>query len=208
MAVVVLVEEKNKRRDLKDFELIKARSEGFKEHLIQIWGFRIRYVGYGEGPCSIHLCCFHSCCDDHSMQSKRVKNLKDAIMKSEDGGSKDDLQLIASSVVLAALSVAPYDNTRGASHLELEHEKEQNLRMANLIGFIIDPKLESREVLSRSSLLTELMEEIFYVVIIAQELFTQIDRIARVAFETIRKRGGLLSRLTFQPFKVLFFVLM
>ncbi|KAF5941418.1 hypothetical protein HYC85_019060 [Camellia sinensis] len=28
MAVVVLVEEKNKRRDLKDFELIKARSEG------------------------------------------------------------------------------------------------------------------------------------------------------------------------------------
>ncbi|KAI7991994.1 hypothetical protein LOK49_LG12G00901 [Camellia lanceoleosa] len=44
MAVVVLVEEKNKRRDLKDFELIKARSEGFKEHLIQIWGFRIRYV--------------------------------------------------------------------------------------------------------------------------------------------------------------------
>ncbi|KAI7983399.1 Replication protein A 70 kDa DNA-binding subunit B [Camellia lanceoleosa] len=45
MAVVVLVEEKNKRRDLKDFELIKARSEGFNEHLIQIWGFRIRYVG-------------------------------------------------------------------------------------------------------------------------------------------------------------------
>ncbi|CAL5322812.1 unnamed protein product [Camellia sinensis] len=43
MAVVVLVEEKNKRRDLKDFELIKARSEGFKEHLIQIRGFRIRY---------------------------------------------------------------------------------------------------------------------------------------------------------------------
>ncbi|CAL5438637.1 unnamed protein product [Camellia sinensis] len=21
--------------------------------------------GYGEGPCSIHLCCLHSCCDDH-----------------------------------------------------------------------------------------------------------------------------------------------
>ncbi|KAI8022274.1 Eukaryotic translation initiation factor 3 subunit A [Camellia lanceoleosa] len=71
--------------------------------------------------------------------------------------SQKDLQLIASSVVLAALSVAPYDNTRGASHLELEHEKERNLRMANLIGFIIDPKLESREVLSRSSLLTELV---------------------------------------------------
>ncbi|KAI7979431.1 hypothetical protein LOK49_Contig338G00002 [Camellia lanceoleosa] len=47
MAVVVLVEEKNKRRDLKDFELTKARSEGFKEHLIQIWGFRIRYIVSG-----------------------------------------------------------------------------------------------------------------------------------------------------------------
>ncbi|CAL5362443.1 unnamed protein product [Camellia sinensis] len=41
--------------------------------------------------------------------------------------------------------------------MELEHEKERNLRMANLIGFIIDHKLESREVLSRSSLLTELV---------------------------------------------------
>ncbi|XP_057496488.1 eukaryotic translation initiation factor 3 subunit A-like [Actinidia eriantha] len=71
--------------------------------------------------------------------------------------NQKDLQLIASSVVLAALSVSPYDNSRGASHLELEHEKERNLRMANLIGFIIDPKLESREVLSRSSLLTELV---------------------------------------------------
>lgn len=60
--------------------------------------------------------------------------------------NQKDLQLIASSVVLAALSVSPYDSTRGASHLELEHEKERNLRMANLIGFIIDPKLESREV--------------------------------------------------------------
>ncbi|XP_059652352.1 eukaryotic translation initiation factor 3 subunit A [Cornus florida] len=73
--------------------------------------------------------------------------------------SQKDLQLIASSVVLAALSVPPYDHTRGASHLELEHEKERNLRMANLIGFNLEPKLESREVLSRSSLLTELVSK-------------------------------------------------
>uniref|UniRef100_A0A5B6YH07 Eukaryotic translation initiation factor 3 subunit A n=1 Tax=Davidia involucrata TaxID=16924 RepID=A0A5B6YH07_DAVIN len=73
--------------------------------------------------------------------------------------SQKDLQLIASSVVLAALSVPPYDHTRGASHLELEHEKERNLRMANLIGFNLDPKLENREVLSRSSLLTELVSK-------------------------------------------------
>lgn len=60
--------------------------------------------------------------------------------------SQKDLQLIASSVVLAALAVAPYDRAKGASHLELENEKERNLRMANLIGFNLDPKPESREV--------------------------------------------------------------
>lgn len=60
--------------------------------------------------------------------------------------SQKDLQLIASSVVLAALSVPPHDRTQGASHLELEHEKERNLRMANLIGFNLESKPESREV--------------------------------------------------------------
>ncbi|KAK1584348.1 hypothetical protein Q3G72_032220 [Acer saccharum] len=71
--------------------------------------------------------------------------------------SAKDLQLIASSVVLSALLVAPYDHTRSASHLELENEKERNLRMANLIGFELEPKLENREVLSRSALLSELV---------------------------------------------------
>lgn len=60
--------------------------------------------------------------------------------------SQKDLQLIASSVVLAALSVPPHDRTHGASHLELEHEKERNLRMANLIGFNLETKPESREM--------------------------------------------------------------
>ncbi|GMH20517.1 hypothetical protein Nepgr_022358 [Nepenthes gracilis] len=73
--------------------------------------------------------------------------------------SQKDLQMIASSVVLAALSVAPYDHTRGVSHLELENEKERNLRMANLINFNIEPKLENREVLSRSALLSELLSK-------------------------------------------------
>ena len=57
-----------------------------------------------------------------------------------------DLQLIASSVVLAALSVAPYDQTRGASHMGLENEKEHKIRMADLIGFNLDPKVENRDV--------------------------------------------------------------
>ncbi|XP_010259909.1 PREDICTED: eukaryotic translation initiation factor 3 subunit A [Nelumbo nucifera] len=73
--------------------------------------------------------------------------------------TQKDLQLIASSVVLAALSVTPYDLTHGASHLELENEKERNLRMASLIGFNLDPKRESREVLSRSTLLSELVSK-------------------------------------------------
>lgn len=60
--------------------------------------------------------------------------------------SQKDLQLIASSVVLAALSVPPYDQTRAASHLELENEKERNLRMANLIGFNLDTKLDRGDV--------------------------------------------------------------
>jgi len=64
--------------------------------------------------------------------------------------SQKDLQLIASSVVLAALSVPPHDRTHGASHLELEHEKERNLRMANLIGFNLETKPDSREVVFNS----------------------------------------------------------
>ncbi|KAI3951597.1 hypothetical protein MKX01_018713 [Papaver californicum] len=73
--------------------------------------------------------------------------------------AQKDLQLIASSVVLAALSVTPYGRGYGASHLELENEKERNLRMANLIAFSLDPKRDSREVLSRSALLSELVSK-------------------------------------------------
>uniref|UniRef100_A0A9I9CFK0 eIF3a PCI domain-containing protein n=1 Tax=Cucumis melo TaxID=3656 RepID=A0A9I9CFK0_CUCME len=73
--------------------------------------------------------------------------------------SQKDLQLIASSVLLAALAVSPYDSKHSASHLELEHEKERNLRIANLIGFNLDSKLESRDVLSRANLLSELVSK-------------------------------------------------
>lgn len=59
--------------------------------------------------------------------------------------SQKDLQLIASSVVLAARSVTPYDHSSGAS-LELGNQKGRNLRVANLIGFSVDPKSDSREV--------------------------------------------------------------
>lgn len=60
--------------------------------------------------------------------------------------SQKDLQLIASSVLLATLSVTPYDQKYSASHLELENVKERNMRIAGLINFTLDPKTESREV--------------------------------------------------------------
>ncbi|GJN37643.1 hypothetical protein PR202_gb26619 [Eleusine coracana subsp. coracana] len=70
--------------------------------------------------------------------------------------SQKDLQLIASSVMLAALSVTPYDQKYGASHLETENEKERNMRMASLVNFSLESKRENKELPSRASLFTEL----------------------------------------------------
>ncbi|MCH1922890.1 hypothetical protein L9G15_26115, partial [Shewanella sp. A3A] len=52
--------------------------------------------------------------------------------------------------------VSPYDHKYGASHLELENEKDRNLRIANLVNFSLDSKRENREVPSRASLFSEL----------------------------------------------------
>ncbi|KAI5067945.1 hypothetical protein GOP47_0016290 [Adiantum capillus-veneris] len=70
--------------------------------------------------------------------------------------TQKDLQLMASSVLLATISVLPYDHKHGASHLELEMEKDRNVRMASLLGFTLEPRKDTREVLSRSALLSEL----------------------------------------------------
>jgi hypothetical protein len=55
---------------------------------------------------------------------------------------------MASSVLLATLAVTPYDRKHGAHHFELEMEKDRNIRMANLLGFTLDPKKDSREIVS------------------------------------------------------------
>lgn len=57
--------------------------------------------------------------------------------------SHKDLQLTASSVVLAALVVAQYDRPPTKPH---ENQKELNLRITNLIGFNVDSKAGNREV--------------------------------------------------------------
>ncbi|KAJ6876461.1 eukaryotic translation initiation factor 3 subunit A-like [Populus alba x Populus x berolinensis] len=124
--------------------------------------------------------------------------------------SQKDLQMIASSVVLAALAVAPYDHTYGASHLELENEKERNLRMANLIGFNLDLKPESREVLSRSSLLSELVskgvmncvtQEVKDLYHLLEHEFLPLDLAAKVQplLSKISKLGGKLGSASSLP---------
>ncbi|KAG2331515.1 hypothetical protein Bca4012_018920 [Brassica carinata] len=118
--------------------------------------------------------------------------------------SQKDLQLIASSVVLAALSVPPFDKAQSASHMELENEKERNLRMANLIGFNLEPKFEGRDMLSRSALLFELVsrgvlscasqevKDLFHVL---EHEFHPLDLGSKIQplLEKISKSGGKLS---------------
>ncbi|KAJ6826064.1 eukaryotic translation initiation factor 3 subunit A-like [Iris pallida] len=124
--------------------------------------------------------------------------------------TQKDLQLIASSVLLAALSVTPYDHKHGASHLELENEKERNLRMSSLIGFILEPKKESREVLSRSSLLSELtlkgvmtcvFQEVKDLCNLLEHEFLPLDLASKVQplLAKITKLGGKLSSASSVP---------
>ncbi|AEE83010.1 putative protein [Arabidopsis thaliana] len=118
--------------------------------------------------------------------------------------SQKDLQLIASSVVLAALSIPPFDRAQSASHMELENEKERNLRMANLIGFNLEPKFEGKDMLSRSALLSELVskgvlscasqevKDLFHVL---EHEFHPLDLGSKIQplLEKISKSGGKLS---------------
>eukprot|EP00271_Cylindrocystis_brebissonii_P023350 TRINITY_DN9659_c0_g1_i1.p1 TRINITY_DN9659_c0_g1~~TRINITY_DN9659_c0_g1_i1.p1 ORF type:complete len:1097 (+),score=334.31 TRINITY_DN9659_c0_g1_i1:34-3291(+) len=104
----------------------------------------------------------------YNLQRSYNKNLKEK-----------DLQLMAASVLLATLSIPPYDKKYGAHHYELEVEKERNIRMANLLGFTLsDPKRgESREVLSRSALLQELLSKgvLSYVPAEVKELYQLLE---------------------------------
>eukprot|EP00268_Persea_americana_P000327 TRINITY_DN1011_c0_g1_i2.p1 TRINITY_DN1011_c0_g1~~TRINITY_DN1011_c0_g1_i2.p1 ORF type:complete len:963 (+),score=228.16 TRINITY_DN1011_c0_g1_i2:352-3240(+) len=124
--------------------------------------------------------------------------------------TQKDLQLIASSVLLAALSVNPYDHKHGASHLELMNEKEHNLRMASLIGFSLDPKRDNREVLSRTSLLSELAskgvmtcvsQEVKDLYHILEHEFLPLDLASKVQplLSKISKLGGKLSSASSVP---------
>ncbi|KAG2596009.1 hypothetical protein PVAP13_5KG124800 [Panicum virgatum] len=124
--------------------------------------------------------------------------------------SQKDLQLIASSVLLAALSVAPYDQKYGASHLETENEKERNLRMVNLVNFSLDSKRENRELPSRASLLSELVskgvlscasQEVRDLYNLLEHEFLPLDLASKVQplLSKITKIGGKLSSASSVP---------
>lgn len=71
--------------------------------------------------------------------------------------SQDDLVVMASNVVLSALSVLPYDrgNTAARGNDVRPHEKENAARMASILGFNID-RLDRRVLLSRQALLADI----------------------------------------------------
>lgn len=65
----------------------------------------------------------------YTLQKSYNKNLKEK-----------DLQLMASSVLLATLAIPPYDKRHGAAQYEIEMEKERNVRMASLLCFTVDAR--------------------------------------------------------------------
>ena len=60
--------------------------------------------------------------------------------------AQKDLQLMASSILLAAISIIPYYYKHGAHHFELYNEKERSSRVANILGFSLDSKKDTKEV--------------------------------------------------------------
>ncbi|KAG8046166.1 hypothetical protein GUJ93_ZPchr0008g13254 [Zizania palustris] len=148
---------------------------------------------------------FRSVEDIHGLMSMVKRTPKPSVLKSYNKNlSQKDLQLIASSVLLAALSVSPYDHKYGASHIELEIEKDRNLRIANLVNFSIDSKPENREVPSRASLLSELAakgviscasQEVKDLYNLLEHEFLPLDLVSKVQplLSKISKAGGKLS---------------
>ena len=60
--------------------------------------------------------------------------------------AQKDLQLMASFLLLASISIIPYDYKHGDHHFELQNEKERSSRMVSLLGFSLDSKKDTREV--------------------------------------------------------------
>ena len=73
----------------------------------------------------------------------------------------EDLKAMASTVLLSAVAIPPYESRTSASpsNQELDTAKERDVRMATLLGYSLDPKRDPRELLSRKALLNELISK-------------------------------------------------
>mmetsp|Transcript_33886 Transcript_33886/g.95996 ORF Transcript_33886/g.95996 Transcript_33886/m.95996 type:complete len:1014 (-) Transcript_33886:241-3282(-) len=69
--------------------------------------------------------------------------------------STEDQQMMGCSVLLAALSILPYERTEHLSTSSLE--KDRAVRMATILGFSVDHKRDAHELLSRNALLSDLL---------------------------------------------------
>ena len=75
----------------------------------------------------------------------KLFNLSKAYNK---GLSQTDVQMMATSVLLAALSILPYEHKdKDRSEADSELEKERSVRMATILGFSVDTKRNARCVL-------------------------------------------------------------
>ncbi|KAK6144992.1 hypothetical protein DH2020_021812 [Rehmannia glutinosa] len=144
---------------------------------------------------------FRSIEDIHGLMCMVKKIPKPSLMKSFNKNlNQKDLQLIASSVVLAALSVPPYDRSYGASHLELENEKERSFRVANLIAFDVESKLENREMVAKGVMncVTQEVKDLYHIM---EHEFLPLDLALKVQplLTKISKLGGKLASASSVP---------
>ena len=64
----------------------------------------------------------------------------------------EDLKLMASSVLLATLSILPYDRQdRHQDETQVEQEKERIMRMANILGFAVVSRIGAQDGTTRGS---------------------------------------------------------
>ena len=77
----------------------------------------------------------------------KLFNLSKAYNK---GLSQSDVQLMATSVLLAALSILPYEHKdKDRTEADSELEKERSVRLATILGYSVDTKRTARNVTSK-----------------------------------------------------------
>ena len=94
--------------------------------------------------------------------------------------TKDQIKIMSSSVLLAAMSIPLQDAKAGTTFAEEGMQKEKNRRMAQLLGFDINPKRKSilEELLNRG-ILDAVIPEVKDLYLLLEEEFTPLDLVQR-----------------------------